>query len=760
MNFQNKLLESSERIKFIRDRKDLYHDRSQVPLRDESFYKSFERHSNEINAIKFAYGFSEYLDEKRILLQEYDILAGFPFRYCFESTSSISGSRDYDPTVRSPIWPDVMKEANACIRFNNYEEDSETARLLLTFAHGTKNWLYKHYEWGHIIAGYERVLNMGFGGLINEGRNSLKKADKPESDFIYAMLITNEGAGRYIRRYGQLALEIATKASSSEYHKNMIRISDACEQIAYGPATNFFEAVQLLWFTHEMILMEMMAGSYSLGRMDKYLYPFYKKDIESGKITQEEAEDIIEALWIKFSAHVQAYQNVTLGGIDKTGKYIYNDLTKICLNATKRLRFDQPLISLRCHPSMPEEAWEDVFSLLKLGMGFPALFNDIACIKAKERVGVIYEDAVNYGIVGCVEPVAPGKEYAKTEVLRINWGKILEFMLHGGKSTQRKDIFQLFHPRSLTDIKSFDEFYNWYKEELSGFTRLAISAIDQIDKMDPWVYPTPFLSSTIQDCYKKGMDVTGGGAVYNNTALNAAGMANIADSLAAIKKLVFDEKKYTLNDFAEATWHNFEGYEALYHEVTSCCPKFGNDIDEVDKYVAELVELYSNLADEHKNPRGGRYQIGLYTVDNHYEMGIRTGALPDGRLAGVSLANAIAPVQSCDNNGPTAVMNSVLKTDLSVASNGMVLDLKFSPKFFSGDGHINALKVLIKVFFERGGMELQFNVVDKKTLIDAQNNPEKHKNLIVRVSGFSAYFIALKKEGQDEIIKRTQYEAV
>jgi formate C-acetyltransferase len=274
------------------------------------------------------------------------------------------------------------------------------------------------------------------------------------------------------------------------------------------------------------------------------------------------------------------------------------------------------------------------------------------------------------------------------------------------------------------------------------------------------LYPTPFLSITMEGCYRKALDVTGGGTIYNNTGINICGMANAVDALAAIRKLVFEDKKLSLKSYAQARAANYEGWEDLRNEASRHCPKYGNDDDRVDALLADLVAEVARLVKTYQNPRGGKFQLGLYSVEDHAKMGVHTGASPDGRLAGTSLANAISPVQGKDILGPTAVINSLLKTDLSVAANGMVLDLKFNPRFLDKASHVDALKALIESYFQRGGMEIQFNVVDRQTLLDAQAHPEQHKNLVVRVSGFSAYFTTLMKPTQDEIIARTEYAAM
>ncbi len=746
----------SETIRYINDRRDDNFDRKEIPVRDKCYRKAFAEHPDDIRAVQFAYGFADFLQQKKILINEYDILAGNAFRYTYNTTLPISCPDDYDPHFRPPIGVDPMVEAEICIDYHQYPAGSDEEQQMRRFATAVDNWLFKHWESGHIIPGFYRVLALGYGGILKECDEAIKTADSKQAEFIKAMRMVCQASIDYIRRYEALALQRAAETANPQWKQNMERIAKACAQIAAGPATNFFEAVQLTWFAHELILAENVPSSESLGRMDQYLYPYYAADKEAGVMTYEEASDLIDALWIKFSANLHAYQNVTLGGIDMNGKYMENDLTFICLQATRRLRFDQPLISLRYDDSMSNELWEEAVALVQTGTGFPAFFSDDACIAAKKKMGLSDEDSYNYGLIGCVEMAAPGKEYAKTEVLRINWPKVLELMLNDGKCSISKDIIKPFTSKDLDSIESFEELYDWYKDELLKFSAFAMDSINKLDPMVPDRFPTPYLSITMEDCIQNGKDVTGGGTVYNNTGISACGMANAVDSLAAIKKLVFEDKKYTLKEITEAAYANFEGYDDMLIDI-SHCPKFGNDDDAVDMLLGDLVSAYGDLVDNTRNPRGGKFQLGLYSVEDHAKMGVRTGALPDGKLAAQSLANAISPVQGKDTVGPTAVINSVVKSDLSTATNGMVLDLKFNPKFFEIESHRAALRALINSFFNQGGMEIQFNVIDRATLVDAQNHPEKHKDLVVRVSGFSAYFTSLMKATQDEIIARTEY---
>ncbi len=750
----------SPRIRMIMDHHAEHLDRSEIPVRDDCYEEAFKEHPDEPACIRFAYGLDHFMQKKKILLNEYDLLAGFAYRYSYNTTMPIDFPRDYDPRFRPTRFLSAKKEAEMCADFYHWKPDNVGWDDFDFWERCLKGGVFKHWESGHIIPGYHRIIQKGFGKIRQECEEALKTAKGESRDFILSIKICAEACTRYVLRYRDLAWKRSLETSDPVYKNQMEKIAAACKHISTEPASDFFEAIQLLWLTHEIMYNESVPTSTSLGRIDQYLYPYYEKDVKEGKMTYEEASDLIDALWVKFSTTIHAYQNITLGGTDMNGKYQCNDLTFIALEATRRIRSDQPLISLRYSPDMPLALWEECVALLKLGLGFPAFFNDEGNIRARVRAGLTPEDACDYGIIGCVEPASPGAEYSKTEVLRINWAKILELMLHGKNTYGSSTVLTPFVNHTLDEFTDFASFYQWFKEELAAFSLRAMNIVNTMDRPWPYYYPTPALSMTMAGCIENGMDVTGGGTTYNNSGINTAGMANVVDSLAAIRQAVFEEHKLTLPELADILLHNFDGHDDLQHYLKNCCPKFGNDDNEADWIMKDLTDFYARVTESMRNPRGGRWQLGLYTVEDHSKLGTMTGALPEGRNAGISLANAIAPVQGADHTGPTAVLNSLVKTDLSVATNNMVLDLKFNPSFMAKPAHVAAMRAMINSFFRRGGLEIQFNIIDRATLIDAQAHPEKHRNLVVRVSGFSAYFVTLMKETQDEIIARTEYSAI
>lgn len=725
-----------------------------VGHRDSLYLEAFEKYAELPMILRYAYGFANVLHHKRILIRRDDLLAGFFQQYLSYATLPQIYSEDYiKANQRVPGEMDCDMEISKIIEYHGLAEDSAEVAKLRRFRKGFELWLFKHFENGAFMPDFPLLLQVGFSGLQEQCAACLAAAENQQQiDTLKAMQITLEAAVAYIKRYEALAAELAEQETNAENKKNLLRIQAACANLAVAPPQSFFAAVQMVWFAQEMLNLESFPDAISLGRMDKYLDPFYAKDESAGIMDRVQAQEIIEALWLKFTAIIHGYQNVTLGGYDDDGSYLANTITSICLEATRKLKPEQPQLSMRWNEQMPDWLWEEVLATIQTGAGFPSIFNDDICISAKQRSGISAEDARDYAVIGCVEIAIPGREYCRADALRVNWGKIMEMMMSGDEL--------LNYPHDLAEIDCFDSFLDWYHQELLANCDLAMDYVSMIGSVFGIYWPTPFASTLFSGCMEKGMDVACGGTVYNNAPCNVAGVATVTDSLIAIKKAVFEDKIITLPQFAAALAANYEGYEELRQYVLQC-PKFGNDIDEADAIYARLINAFIDNCRHHgKNSLGGAFQPGLYTVEDHSKMGCFTGALPDGRLAKTAMSNAVCPVQGADVNGPTAVINSILKARVGDAANGMVMDLKFHPAFFEKKSHRDALKSLLITYFGRGGLEVQINVVDRATLLDAQNHPELYPDLVVRVSGFSAYFVNLWKTTQDEIIARTEYGAI
>jgi formate C-acetyltransferase len=745
------------------------YDEAMVRQRNDVYQKTLAEHPGANRALLHAWGLADFLAGKSVLVREWDILAGhiqfvhagasIPLRYVDPEDPSKT-VETFDPSNSGNVRWDTGREAANYRELRGEEYSRKEEEALDYLLKGIDTGLVTRWANGHVIAGYDFVIHQGYGALERLLEEKREHAGPGRRDYYDAMIAAVRGAVDYIGRYEGATKKTLETAKDPARRKNLERIMTACGRVKREKPSNFFEAVQALILLHEMLLYENHSGSMSLGRIDRLLGPYYEKDKATGNIGFDEAGEIIDALWLKIASVIMGYQNVTIGGRDETGAPFENDITLLCVRASGKVKRDQPLLSLRCHRQTSETLWEEAIALLAQGGGFPAFFNDEIIISAREKQGVKKEDSWNYGIVGCVEPSIGGREFSFTEELRINWAKILELMFSGGLCTITGIRVGLKNRRDLGTIRDFDDFYAWYREELQYAIETCARACSMIDSAYPLYFPSPLLSSTFEDCVETGQDVSGEGPKYRFGSANACGMANTVDSLAAIKEMIFEKKLVTLEDTARALACNFEGHDSLRAYMLNRCPKYGNDIPEVDAYMRELGNFFCSTVMMQKNHRGGTFQAGLYTVISQATMGKITGALPDGRKKETALSNAISPVQGMDTQGPTANVRSTLYPDHSLAANGLVVDLKFSPGFFDTDSHRKTLRSLVETYFAEGGQEIQFNVVNRETLLDAQKNPQKHRDLIVRVSGFSAYFVSLDRSLQDEIIKRTEYHGI
>jgi pyruvate formate-lyase/glycerol dehydratase family glycyl radical enzyme len=737
---------STERIDAIRSRvaHSAAYQESIATLRREVCAREFAFSHGQPQVIRVAKVVAAFLREKDVPMVAGDVFAGHSQYYDFEMPLDL-------PCFDGPIPGSILSKENVPLALSVGVAGDEVA-LMEQFLTGLEIGLVSTCLGGHVIVGYDRVLATGFAGLAAMAREQ-------DGDFARASVIIMDAACDYARRYSGRARELAVGASEADA-PYLDRIAEACERLAVGPARTFFEAIQSVVLTHEILTCEQPCSSLSLGRVDQYLYPYYQADITAGAITEADAREWIEGLWLKIGSLEHSFQNVTLGGADLEGRDQSNELTAMGLEATRRLKLDQPLVSLRYHAGMSDAVWDRAIDLIGEGLGFPALFNDPVVIDAKQRVGLSREDATNYGIVGCVEMVAPGAEWSQTEAVRLNWAKVLELMLNDGVCTRTGKQTTLAADVCIEEIETFEDFYD-------AFGRVFAKAIDLLargtmvrDRGFGAVYPYPFLSSTMDGPLANGTDVSSGGARYNALTMNGCGMADLVDSLGAIRECVYSGRAVSLVELAEALRTDFAGRPELKSQLAAAGERFGNDAEAPDAMLRDLVRRVHEQLASYAPPRGGVWQMGLYTVDAHAYLGKQTGALPSGRGAGVSLANGCSPCQGADTHGPTAAVRSVATLDHRMLGNGMVLDLKFAPSLVKSEAGRGALRGLIETYFAMGGMEIQFNVVDAETLEAAKADPDAYRDLIVRVSGFSAYFTTLDPVTQDEIIARTEHGSV
>lgn len=606
---------------------------------------------------------------------------------------------------------------------------------------------------GHIIPGYERVLKIGLGGLVKEVEKRLSGVSDSGEDFYKAALITLKAVQNFILRYADLALELSRKADSLERRRELEEIAEICRKVSTEPPDTFHEALQLFWLLNVVFQVESNASSISPGRFDQYMYPFYERDIRSGRLTQEKALELLESLWIKFNEvvalrsaesakHFAGFPigyNIVVGGVDEEGRDATNELSYLCLKATEDVRLPQPNIGIRIHSQSPHAFLRKAAEVIRLGTGLPQVFNDEVAIPAYLNRGVALEDARNYAVVGCVELSIPGKTYGLHDIALFNLMKVLEETLQD-------------------DFNSFDELMEDYKRRIVEGVKLMIEGSNVVDRAHREVAPTPFLSLFIDDCLEKGLDVTEGGARYNFSGVQGIGIANVADSLQVVKKVIFDEKKLDFSELKEMLKADYKGYETWQQFFINKVEKYGNDIDEVDMRALEVLRFYCKEVEKYKNIRGGYFQPGAYTVSAHIPLGADVGATPDGRNAGEQLADGgLSPMVGRDKKGPIAVLRSVSKLDSYLLSNGTLLNQKFHPSALEGEDGIEKFVAYLKAFSALKITHIQFNIVIADTLRDAQKHPDEYRTLVVRVAGYSAFFTELDKGIQEDIIRRTEH---
>ena len=676
---------------------------------------------------------------------------------------------------------------------------------------------------GHVNVQYDKVLRVGYRGIMEEARRALDALDvaDPEyvkrGDFLCAVIESCEAVVRYARRYAKLALETAEKETNTERREELRRIAKNCARVPEFGASTFWEACQSFWFVQLLLQVESSGHSISPGRFDKYMYPYYKRDLDVGLITPEQAQELIDCLWVKLNdinkvrdaasadgfAGYGMFQNLIVGGQDENGIDSTNDLSYMCLEASMHVPLPQPSISIRVWNGSPQSLLIKAAELTRLGTGLPAYYNDEVIIPSIMARGLTLEDARDYCIIGCVEPQKGGKTDGWHDAAFFNMCRPLELVF-----SQGVDRGVQIGPRTpdVTEMKTFEEFFEAYNTQQSYFIKLLVNANNAIDLAHSKRVPLPFQSCMVDDCIGRGKSLQEGGAIYNFTGPQGFGIANNTDGLLAVKQLVFDTGRVKMAELRDALLCNWglgvsgpaaerltleiatelargglqidaNAVAAILTEVTTAasvseekkaryrqikemidkeCPKYGNDIREADLFARRVANTYTREVEKYRNVRGGIFQAGLYPVSANVPLGALTGATPDGRLAYTPLADGIGPASGRDVKGPTATANSVARLEQDVASNGTLLNQKFHPSALEGVSGLTKFVALIRSYFDMKGMHMQFNVVTRETLLDAQRHPENYKTLVVRVAGYSALFTTLSKSLQDDIINRTE----
>ena len=674
---------------------------------------------------------------------------------------------------------------------------------------------------GHVTVKYEEVLAIGYKGIIDKARAELEKCQvgdgnyAKKSHFLNAVIVSCQAVIEYAERYAELASQMAAECTDPVRKQELLQISENCSRVPANGATSFYEACQSFWFVQQLLQVESSGHSISPGRFDQYMYPYYKADIDKGVITREAAQELLDCIWVKLNdlnkvrdaasaegfAGYSLFQNLIVGGQDKNGNDVTNDLSVMCILASMHVHLPMPSLSIRVWNGSPHELLIKAAELTRTGIGLPAYYNDEVIIPALQNRGLTLEDAREYNIIGCVEPQKAGKTDGWHDAAFFNMCRPLELVFSNGMD---KGELVGIQTGDVTKMTTFEEFFDAYKKQMEYCISLMVNADNAIDVAHSERVPLPYESCMVDDCLSRGLSVQEGGAVYNFTGPQGFGIANMADSLYAIRKLVYEDKKVSMEEYKQAlAWNYDKGLDQQsvsdmsemilkgmqdagmavntdtakavlqtvmrlkpteeqlrrfteIHHMIDEVPKFGNAIDDVDYFARDVAYTYSRPLQKYMNPRGGHYQAGLYPVSANVPLGGQTGATPDGRYAHTPVADGVSPSAGKDVKGPTAAATSVSRLDHFIVSNGTLFNQKFHPSALAGREGLEKFVALIRTFFDQKGMHMQFNVVDRETLLDAQKHPENYAHLVVRVAGYSALFTTLSRSLQDDIIRRTE----
>ena len=643
----------------------------------------------------------------------------------------------YDPVIRGQTA--YMANNRWCVfpHYANPEEVEEARRISLS----------ENSNPGHLQGGNPRLVEHGWTGLRDKAETRMKGIDPStprgtkQTTFLRSVIIVLDALRDFALGYSSLAAREAEAETDPGRKAELQKISEVCLNITERPPETFHEALQIHWLTH---LANHTQGAHQMGRFDQYIWPFLEGDLEAGRLTPGEAQELLDCLWFKYASFTDVdtdnLQNLILGGQTPDGRDATNPLSHMCLDSTDRLGLIDPKVSVRIHRGTPEEFLRKTCEIIAKGVCHPGVYNDEAIIPALVESGIPLEDARDYTNDGCSEILVQGKTNPWAYEARVKLLTCLERVME-----------------RLEEYEAFEEVMAALKEEVSLAVTMATSTTNLIQAATPLISPNPLLSATVGDCIEKALDLTEGGAVYNTSAVCASGVADTADGLAALKKLVYEEGAVGRSELVEALSNDFEGRERLRLMLLNRAPKFGNDDEYVDSIAAQLVEHLAVEVSRHRNPRGGRYILGLFSYGMYIGHGIVTGATPDGRKAGAFISPNFSPAPGRDQKGPYAALKSTTRVDQMLTPNGTSLDLTLHPSAVRGPQGVEKLMAFLRSFVELGGMQVQFNVADAAVLREAQAEPERHRNLTVRLWGFPAYFVRLPQEFQNHIIARTEH---
>jgi len=761
-----------------------------------AYTDSYKETEAEETIIRRAQALRRYVEKKTITIWPDELIVGvrgfqpraaeicpeISWRWLNDELETIS-TRPQDPYFISDEQKEVFRSEIAPYWKGKSMEEYYYTNL----DHETKEIAYKTgiifsdskslYGSGEINPGYENIiLRKGFRGVEEAAKEKLNELDNcnisnfDRRKFWEAVIISCQAMKRLGERYAEKAREMAEEEKSLIRKEELLKIAEMCDWAPWNPPRTFWEALQAIQLTQLMLYTEENCSSICPGRMDQYLYPFYVSDLNEERLTKEQAQELIECMWIKMAeiiftvdgdssmyfAGYQPFNCLTIGGLTRDGRDATNELTYMMVQASMDIRLHAPSLNVRIHPQTPDDFMMSTCDLISLGTGQPAIYFDPVAIRMLLRLGIKLKDAYDWCVAGCVEINVPGKMSRWAEGNRYSYATAVEWALFDGIS----HVLEKRMGISTGDARylgSYEDFKQAVKKQLAHLIRHAVTDTQTVERAHQVRLPKPLLSCCIEGCVEKGVELMHGGALYNlGPGLETTGIADLADSMVAVKKLVFDEKLLTMDELITALEKNFEGYEDIRQMLIHKAPKYGNDIDEVDFEAAEMLDFAVTETEKYMGIKGSKFMDGLVPVIANVPHGQVIWALPSGRKAGEPLADGISPYMGYDRNGPTAVIKSVCKINHDNHF-GTLLNLKFTPDMLSDEKGKRNLINLLKTEMELGGYHVQFNVVSTKTLREAQIYPDKYPDLLVRVAGYSARFIDLHENMQNAIINRTEH---
>ena len=628
---------------------------------------------------------------------------------------------------------------------------------------------------GHLCAGYEKVLKLGFKGIIEETELYQSQLDKNDedfqvkNDFYEAVKIYYKAAIKFLLRFSRLSLKMAENERNQNRKKELEIIGTMLEKFTKDVPSSFYEAIQLIWFTQNIVNITYQRSVVALGRLDQILWPYYEKDLKTGSITRKKALELIEELNLKLTWNVtilpndftlvanalgQNTQTITIGGVDSNGNDATNDISFLFLEAYKNVKVFTTDLSVRVNKNTPKRFFEETVTVFKHTSGI-AFYNDEIIVPALQNTGYSLEDARDYVLIGCVEPTGQGNSFSATGRMFMNLPGVLELTLNNGFSNFSKkiDSIQTGNPKEYI---TYDQLYDAFKRQLKYNIEKSVKIAEVGDRVVMNYFQHPLVSATLEGCLESGKDYVCGGAKYNFSSITAYGFATLVDSMYNIKKVVYEEKLMTLSDFIEILNSNYEDNEVLRQRLINNYEKWGNDAEEIDSFANELWDLFTREVSKYQPLRGGQYNAGAYSMGIHVMEGILTQPTADGRKAGSPISNSLSPVNRVEKNGITATLNSIAKLNYNYAMNGVAVNVRLHPQNLETQENIEKFYHLLKTYFDKGGMQVQPNVVSTETLKDAQIHPENYTDLIVKVGGYNATFIDLGLPIQNDIIDRLE----